>query len=458
MRVNACLQCLEKQREIDLLREENTRLKQQLRYRQRQAEQGPFGSSTPSAQLPVKANTPGDGRAKRGGASFGHVGYGRKALGADTADRVETVPVGSRCPDCGGALEAKGFRGRTVYDSQATRTERLLYRLEKKYCPRCQKAVEARAPGVLPKALVGNQRLTQVVFWHYRDGIPLGRLSEQAQIGLGTLIQVLHRLARLFQPVVPRLVEQYRRAPVRHADETSWRTDGHSGYAWLFATSTVSLFLFRSTRSASVTKEVLGDQPLPGVLVVDRYNGYNRAPCALQYCYAHLLREVEDLGKEFPEHPEVRRFTASLIPLLAQAMHLHSQPLSERAYYQQARRLRQQFQQVVGQPAQHLGVRRLQDLFIDNAHRLYHWVEDRQVPADNNRAERELRPTVIARKVSFGSQSDAGAKTREVLMSVVHTLKKRCADPESHFKRVLDQLADDPSQDPVDLLFPFDSS
>jgi transposase len=318
--------------------------------------------------------------------------------------------------------------------------------------------VEARTPGVLPKALVGNQRLTQVVFWHYRDGIPLGRLCEQTQIGLGTLIQALHRLAGLFQPVGARRIEQYRRAPVRHAGETSWRTDGHSGYAWLVATPKVSLFLFRSTRSASVAKEVLGDQPLPGVLVVDRYNGYNRAPCALQYCYAHLLREVEELGKEFPEHPEVRRLVASWIPLLAQAMHLHSQLLSERAYYQQARHLRQQFQPVVGQPAQHLGVRRLQDLFTDNAHRLYPWVEDRQVPADNNRAERELRPTVIARKLSFGAQSDAGAQTREVLMSVVHTLKKRCADPESHFKRVLDQLADDPSQDPVDLLFPFDSS
>jgi transposase len=456
--VNACLQCLEKQREIDRLREENTRLKQQLRYRQRQAAQGPFGSSTPSAQLPVKANTAEEGRAKRGGAPFGHVGHGRQAIDADTADRVETVAVGSRCPDCGGTLEAKGFRGRTVFDSQATQTERRLYRLEKKYCPRCRKAVEARAPGVLPKALVGNQRLTQVAFWHYRDGIPLGRLSEQTQIGLGTLIQSLHRLARLFQPVVPQLIEQYRQALVRHADETSWRTDGHSGYAWLFATPQLSLFLFRPTRSASVAKEVLGDQPLAGVLVVDRYSGYNRAPCALQYCYAHLLREVEELGQEFPEQPEVRRFTASLIPLLAQAMHLQAQPLSDHAYHQQARRLRQQIGGVVGQPAQHLGVRRIQDLLSEQAHRLYHWAEDRRVPADNNRAERELRPTVIARKVSFGSQSDAGAKTREVLMSVVHTLKKRSADPEHHFKSVLDQLAADPSQDPVDLLFPFDSS
>jgi transposase len=207
-----------------------------------------------------------------------------------------------------------------------------------------------------------------------------------------------------------------------------------------------------------VPKEVLGDQPLAGVLVVDRYNGYNRAPCALQYCYAHLLREVEGLGQEFPEQVEVRCFTASLIPLLAQAMHLQAQKLSDRAYHQQARRLRQQIRGVIGQPARHLGVRRIQDLFSEHAHRLYHWAEDRRVPADNNRAERELCPTVIARKVSFGSQSDAGAKTREVLMSVVHTLKKRSADPERHFKSVLDQLAADPSQDPVDLLFPFDSS
>ena len=72
--------------------------------------------------------------------------------------------------------------------------------------------------------------------------------------------------------------------------------------------------------------------------------------------------------------------------------------------------------------------------------------------ADHNRAERELRPTVTARKVSFGSQSDAGAKTREVLMSVVQTLAKRVPDPESHFKLVLNQLAADPTQDPVALL------
>ncbi len=72
---------------------------------------------------------------------------------------------------------------------------------------------------------------------------------------------------------------------------------------------------------------------------------------------------------------------------------------------------------------------------------LYHWVENRSVPCENNRAERELRPTVIARKVSHGSQAEEGAKTREVLMSVMQTLKKRVADPRQKFKAVLDQIA-----------------
>ena len=85
-------------------------------------------------------------------------------------------------------------------------------------------------------------------------------------------------------------------------------------------------------------------------------------------------------------------------------------------------------------------------------------VDNRTVPSDNNRSERELRPTVIARKVSFGSQSEAGAKTREIMMSLLHTLKKRQQLAEDYFKSVLDRLACDIQQDAVSLLFPADSS
>ncbi len=457
-RLAICAGCLEKQRTIDRLLEENRRLKEQLRYRQRRAEEGPFGSSTPSAQIPLKANTEEENRSKRGGARPGHVGHGRNGIDAQQADRIEDIDVESHCPICGTLLEDKGYAERSVLDTRPIRVERILYRLRKKYCPTCHQFVQAQAPGVLPKSLYGNQLITQAVFWHYLHGIPLGRLCEQTGIPVGSLIRIFHRLATILSPVLPPLIEAYRQAAVRHADETFWRTDGRSGYAWLFATDSLSLFLFRSSRSAAIPREILGTQPLPGVLVVDRYNGYNRAPCALQYCYSHLLREVEDLAKAAPDQQEVTAFTAALIPLLAQAMHLRSQPISDDVYYAQARKLQQQIQAIIASPAWYLGIRRIQDIFTEHAQRLYHWVENRKVPADNNRAERELRPTVIARKVSFGSQSDAGAHTREILMTVVHTLKKRFADPQTHFKTFLDKLAANPALDVRVLLSANDTS
>jgi transposase len=48
------------------------------------------------------------------------------------------------------------------------------------------------------------------------------------------------------------LIEAYRNSPVKHADETGWRTDGNNGYAWLFCTPEISIFRIRKTRSASV--------------------------------------------------------------------------------------------------------------------------------------------------------------------------------------------------------------
>ncbi|MFB3902927.1 MAG: transposase [Acidobacteriota bacterium] len=81
-------------------------------------------------------------------------------------------------------------------------------------------------------------------------------------------------------------------------------------------------------------------------------------------------------------------------------------------------------------------------------------MDERRVPAHNNRAERELRPTVIARKVSFGSSSDAGAQTRSILMSVLHTLNKNRGQKtlESVVASLLDRIAQDPSTDVAALI------
>jgi transposase len=437
---------------IDQLQEEIVRLTARLRHQERTAKEGPFGSWTPSAKIPLKANTPPEGSPRRGGAQPGHRGHGRRRIPEAEVTRHRSVAGPPCCPYCGGPLEPKGSKARTIIEVDPVRKEVVRYELEPCDCSHCQRTFTARPAGVFAKGLFGNRLLAHLALEHDAQGVTLGRLSASLGITQGSLWAALHQLAGRLAFVPERLLLEYRGALVKHADKTGWRTDGPNGYAWLFCTERVSLFRFRQSRSASVAQEVFGTKRLPGVLVVDRYNGYNQAPCLIQYCYAHLLREVQDLGQEFPEVSEVWQFVARCAPLLADAIQLRAQGLTVAAFGQRALELKMDIKTLVHAPAQHPGIQKIQNLFREKEARLYHWSKKSAIPADNNRAERELRPLVIARKISFGSQSEQGARTREILMSVLLTLRKRTADAFGVFKRTLDALAEDEMRDPSKVL------
>ena len=439
--------------ELRNLRRENADLRKQLGRTHRTVSEAPFGSSTPSSKQAVKANSTEENRGKVGGAVPGHKGYGRRGADAVPNAISQKIDAPYVCPDCGAPTWSKGTRQRRVLDCEPMREVETVYRVERRQCTKCGRKVAAEVPGVLPKCLYGNRLLSHVAVEHYVHGTTLGRLEERTQIGCGSLIDALHKLAERLKPCMERLVSDYRKNPIRRADETTWREDGHNGYAWLFATDDLSLFRFRVSRSAEVAKEVLGTDPLAGTLGVDRYAAYNAAPCQLQYCYAHLLRDIKDLATEFPEDKQVATFVDCLAPQVAMAMHLQSMELPDEEYAEQAREIRDRIIEITGAEANHPGIQHIQGIFRENAHRLYHWVENRNIPSHNNATERELRPLVIARKLSFGSQSPRGRHTREILMSVLQTLRKRKRDPAEVLYTALNHLAANPGADIAELLF-----
>lgn len=238
---------------------------------------------------------------------------------------------------------------------------------------------------------------------HYQYGIPLGRIVKPLGLKIGTVI--------------------------------------------------AALFLCRDTRASTVPREIFGEGKLAGVLVVDRYRGYDCIRIKKQYCLEHLKRETEEVQKEFPEVDEVRRFCEPFLLLIRAAIRLRGQEIPDTVYYRKARKLKKEIVKMAEADARHAGIHYLQRIFRDNEASLYRWVKDREVPADNNFAERTIRLLAIARKVSFGSQSDQGAKTRSVLMTVLHTLDLRGADVSVTFKKALDAIAADPAVDPYVLLF-----
>lgn len=451
--MNYCSTCFEKQKEIDQLKGEIDRLKSKIHRQERNAKEGYFGSCTPSSKKPLKKNASEDNEKKQGGAKLGHPGHGRCPLPAEEITNEERIIVSDRCPHCDGEMALKGLRDRNVIDCVPVKIQKKHIQLEKKQCKNCGRIVEAKAPGVLPKFLYGNQLMTHIAIQHYLYGQTLGQIEKQTGLPYSGIVSALHNIASRLEPAMQNLIQEYRQASVKHADESTWRTDGKNGYAWLFATTKLSIFLFRNTRSASVVKEIFGDRQLPGNLVVDRYAAYNYALCDKQYCYSHLIRDVEDLEEEFPENQEIRDFCATFLPLLSAAEKLRKIEQNKKNFLIQAEKIKKKIIKVVHSSAKHPAIQNIQNLFREKSNCMYQWAKDPSIPADNNLAERDLRPLVVARKISFGSQSPKGAKTREVLMSIIHTLKKQTTQVSQSFKSALDHLAFDPTADTFKLLF-----
>ena len=420
-----CNECVNRQIEIDRLRKENESLRNENYKLKKRLKEGYFGSSTPSSKKPVKKNAIAVEMRRQGGAKKGHKGHGRKGFDIKEADEVLDVKGPTTCHKCGRLLQNVGTKSRSVIDIQPVIVKKIVYRLHEKRCCHCKKTITTQAPGVSPKCLYTNRALAYLAEEYYIHGVPLNRIATRYGLRVGTLHQAMHRIAATFEKAYDKLVEDYRQAPVKHADETTWRIDGKNGYAWLFATRDTIIMTLRDTRSGKVAQEILGTSPLTGVLGVDRYAGYNKSPCKMQNCYAHLLRELSDIKAEFANQPEVTSFYNAVAPLLKDAMRLRSLPITDKQFYRRAKKCKSAIMSSMTKPANHLAIKSFQQIFIENAHRLYHWADDRAVPADNNFAERTLRPLVIARKISFGSQSQNGALTRSRIMSVLLTIHNR---------------------------------
>ncbi len=442
-----CKGCFALKNENAILKDEIKRLKQKLKFRQDKSDQI-ANAHMPSSRIDYKENSKEENHLKKGGAKVGHKGHGRSACVVADADEVIDVSAPLTCVECLCNLNLKDTRERTVIESVPIVAKQVVYRLKRGVCPKCFKIYPSRAP-VLPKSLYGNSLVAQAAVMHFVHGITIGKVLGifGENVSFGGLMESFHRLAGLASSARELLINEYRLAKVKHADETGWRNDGRSGWAWLFATPDLSIFEFRDNRSARVPKEIFGEAKLSGVLVVDRYGAYNQVPVNIQYCYAHLLRDVTKLEEEFKDNLDVQDFCSRLGILLSNAMKLRNLKISEEEYLEKALDIQSSIEMMMQESHNQLGIRNIQDLFIDKRERLYHWAKSREVPAENNRAERELRPLVVARKVSFGSQSDAGAKTRASIMTLLHTAKKRLKEEslEEWLAKALNKIVEDPS-------------
>ena len=436
--------------ELKAERKKTRKLEKELN--RRSGKEGYFGLATPSALKINKPNSTAENKAKKGGAKKGHKGHGRKDFSASEADEIIKLPDFPTPCGCGGEWTISDIKEHCVIERIPERKIKKFFLKKECSCSKCGRKEEVNTPGVAAGALYGNGMVAHLLTEHYLHGLTAGSISRREGINEGTFFNMAHRNAALLEPAFKRILLELRSCLMLHADETGWRNDGSKAYAWIFANNDFIAFLFRDTRGSVVPLEVFGKNALNVNLITDRYKGYNPLSVNRQYCYVHLLRDLESMEADFPDEPEVIAFSATLKEHIKRAIDLHKQKLELSEYLTEAVKLKDTIMEICNHEANHPAVQHFQNIFRENPDKVFQWVKSPDIPADNNFAERGLRPTVIARKISFGSQSDADMRTREIIMTFLYTAKTRGLDPKIILEKALNILTRDPTADVTHLL------
>ena len=341
-----------------------------------------------------------------------------------------------RCPDCETELTGGWERWRRqVIDlplAPVTVTDHVVLA---RRCPHCHRTVTPALD--LSEQVLGQQRvslrlLAFIAMLREQVRLSLGVIQRYLatvhglHLSQGELVAMLQTVSRQAQTAVTAIRDTIRASPVVQADETGWRQNGQNGSLWSFSTPRLRYFV-HGNRSKAMVDAVLGPD-FAGVLVTDFYAAYDHYPGPHQRCWVHLLRDIHELRRKHPADAGLSRWGRFVHRLYRAAVRQPGPAATLSPAQQEAwRRERQQaYEQVlarhcqpyVGQPVPQ---RVLCGRIVKYLPELFTFLADPRVPADNNAAERSIRPVVVRRKISGGTRTAAGTLCRTVLWTLTDT-------------------------------------
>lgn len=342
----------------------------------------------------------------------------------------ETVRVAAcACGKCGADVSGQRQSVRHRYDHidippvvpHTTRIELLGGR-----CACCGARFKAAAPeGMAPGTPFGPNIRAYLLYLHHSHHVGFERLSRLMfemfglSISEGAIAGSFQRQSGPLEAARAAIREKLRAAAVIASDETTTRINGVTHWQWSFVSATAILHEIAPRRAKAVAEDVLGDHR-PEVWVSDRYVGQQDLAKDHQVCLAHVLRDVQyaiDCG-DTVFAPRLRELLRWTIRIGRRRDQLKDSTL--RQYHASADR---DLDRLLGVRAAHPAGRLLQAQAKAWRTKFFVFLTNRRVPATNNISEREIRPSVVFRKVTGGFRSEWGADVHAGYRSLVSTAR-----------------------------------
>ena len=422
------------------------------------------------------------------GQQHGAPGHGRTRRPGlkERSEEHNPPPDACVCGRCGQPYAPNGAEESTLVEIEVKAHKRVIRRPRwRRTCECASSPMEVSAPAVprlFPRTLYGTSFWARFLFEHCACFRPVHRVaawfsSQGLTVSPGTLADSLKRFVPLFEPVAHAILAHQNKAALRHADETGWRVqelrgEERSSRAWLWTSvsSDAVCFHIDPSRSAEAAHKLFGEALLGTVIVCDRYSAYKRLVrllgglVILAFCWSHVRRDFIDCAAG---QVDLTDWCRGWIERIAGIYRLNEARLEHYdsglkrpapAFDATQTALKEALDALFAEAQRELAAlpdearegKALRSL-LNHRDGLSVFVDRPQVPMDNNLAERVLRGPVIGRRLSFGSNSEDGARFTAIVYSVAGTLSMNGIDVLRWLEAWLDACAKNGRQPPDDL-------
>ena len=417
---------------LQALEAEVAHLREQLNRNSGNSSQPP-SSDGPGVVKGKGVKKEGSGR-NRGG-QMGHAGTQRKLVPVEEL-KAEYDLKPATCHGCGAILSGEDLHPyrHQVAEIPPVKVEVTEYRLHAITCSTCGTTTRAKLPkgvsqgGFCPRF----QSMVSILSgrYHLSKRETVGILGDffNAPLSLGSVPKLEQRTsAALAQAVEDARV--YARSQIAgHQDETGWREGSQKAWLWVLATKYVTVFLVDLHRSAAVAKRMLGTD-FKGVLNSDRWSAYNWLDNRYrQLCWSHLQRDFQAFVERDADSQKLGEALLNAAHQMFTWWHLvKKNNLSRTQFQNEMKPLRIQVGKLLrqGTTCTHPKTAGTCRNMLLREAALWTFVDIEGVEPTNNFAEQKIRSGVLWRNSSFGTQSEAGSRFVERIMTVVSTLKQQ---------------------------------
>ena len=399
----------------------------------------------------------------------------------------EVRPLDFRmCSCCGKPYVANGEHSSSVIEiAVKAHIRRIVRPRYRRGCDCASSPLEVTAPPparLFPRTPYGTSVWARILYERFACFRPLRQVAawmtdQGLAIAPGTIAGSVRRFLPLFAPLAEAILAHQNEMAVRHGDETGWRIQalsetGRSRRAWLWISvgKDAVYYLIDPSRSAEAAMKLFGSVKGTVFLVCDRYVAYTKMARELDgkvilcWCWIHQRRDFIECAAG---QAKLRQWCEGWVERFASVCRLNKErlkhydpdlecrtPAFDAAQDELKKAVEELFAQaeaeLAGLPAKARQGKALRSL-LKHREGLSVFVDNPQVPMDNNVAERELRGAVIGRRLSFGSDSEDGADLTATMYSVLGTLALNGIDVLRWLEAWLEACAKNGGKPPDDL-------